>query len=53
MARTALVAAGVLLFFLSLGSAAFAQTDCKKLVPGVAVGSQRPDRCDEPGHRRG
>ena len=38
MARTALVAAGVLLFFLSLGSAAFAQTDCKKLVPASPWG---------------
>src|SRR5437763_2415219 len=38
MARTALVAAGVLLFFLSLGSAAFAQTDCKKLVPTAPWG---------------
>jgi kynurenine formamidase len=37
MARTALVAAGVLLFF-SLGSAAFAQTDCKKLVPASPWG---------------
>src|SRR5207237_9899741 len=38
MARTALVGAGVLLFFLSLGSAAFAQTDCKKLVPASPWG---------------
>ena len=38
MARTALVAAGVLLFFFSLGSAAFAQTDCKKLVPASPWG---------------
>jgi kynurenine formamidase len=38
MARTALVAAGVLLFFFSLGSVAFAQTDCKKLVPASPWG---------------
>jgi kynurenine formamidase len=33
MVRTALVAAGVVLVILSLGSMAFAQTDCSKLVP--------------------
>ena len=38
MVRTALVGAGVLLVILSLGSVAFAQSDCSKIVPASPWG---------------
>ena len=38
MARRVMVAAGVFFLIVSLGSAAFAQSDCKKLVPASPWG---------------